>query len=250
METENKIVAVGELYTCIQGEGKYAGIPHILIRMMGCKLRCQFENSICDTWYASWTPEKGKFTLENIRQFYIENPHLRCTMITGGGPTSNPKLLIALCELAKEFGHFITIETEGSEFVRTVADFISLSPKLKSSIPRPGSYSIQIDRHISEHDKEQHEKYRTNYEAMRLLIKNHKDYQLKPVICSEQDLEEVFEIQKILNIPKDKVWLMPEGFTDNILRNNRQWLMKYCVDNGYNYTDRLHIVTFGNKRGV
>lgn len=250
MIEKDKIVPVGECYICIQGEGKYAGIPHILLRMMGCKLRCQFENSICDTWYASWNPEKGQYTLDAIDKFYDQNKHVTHTMITGGGPTANPKLLIELCELAKRHGHFITIETEGSEYVRTVADFISLSPKLKSSVPRPGTYSVQIDRYIQEEDKNQHEKYRTNYKAMLSLIRSHKDYQLKPVICSEDDLYEVKEIQNILGIPNHKVYLMPEGMTDKVLNTNRQWLMTYCAHNGYNYTDRLHIITFGNKRGV
>ena len=64
----NKNQPLGETYTCLQGEGKYIGIPHILIRVTGCRLRCQFHNSFCDTPYASWKPEKGGFTLENLIQ--------------------------------------------------------------------------------------------------------------------------------------------------------------------------------------
>ena len=44
----NKNQPLGEAYTCLQGEGKYVGIPHILIRVTGCRLRCQFSNSFCD----------------------------------------------------------------------------------------------------------------------------------------------------------------------------------------------------------
>ena len=62
----NKVQPLGETYTCLQGEGKYIGIPHILIRVTGCRLRCQFSNSFCDTPYASWKPEKGKYTLNDI----------------------------------------------------------------------------------------------------------------------------------------------------------------------------------------
>jgi len=54
-----KKIPVSELYTCLQGEGSLTGVPHILIRVTGCKLRCQFANSFCDTPYASWKPEKG-----------------------------------------------------------------------------------------------------------------------------------------------------------------------------------------------
>ena len=53
----NKNQPLGEAYTCLQGEGKYMGIPHILLRVTGCRLRCQFSNSFCDTPYDSWKPE-------------------------------------------------------------------------------------------------------------------------------------------------------------------------------------------------
>ena len=41
----NKTQPIGELYTCLQGEGKYIGAPHILIRVSGCRLRSQFQDS-------------------------------------------------------------------------------------------------------------------------------------------------------------------------------------------------------------
>jgi 7-carboxy-7-deazaguanine synthase len=89
----NKNQPLGEAYTCLQGEGKYMGIPHILIRVTGCRLRCQFANSFCDTPYASWKPEKGKYTLNDVVKFYEDNKHIKHTMITGGGPTIHSKLL-------------------------------------------------------------------------------------------------------------------------------------------------------------
>ena len=134
----NKVQPLGETYTCLQGEGKYIGIPHILIRVTGCRLRCQFSESFCDTPYASWKPEKGKYTLNDIVKFYEDNPHIKYTMITGGGPTLHPELLKELCVIGKKYNHIITIETEGSEFVQTRGDFISLSPKLSNSTPQIG----------------------------------------------------------------------------------------------------------------
>ncbi len=212
----NKNQPLGEAYTCLQGEGKYIGIPHILLRVTGCRLRCQFSNSFCDTPYASWKPEKGKYTLNDIVKFYEDNPHIKYTMITGGGPTIHPELLKELCKIGKDYGHTITIETEGSEFVQTSADCISLSPKLSNSTPQPGTWMPFANREVTEKDKEQHEKWRRNYEAMWELIHNHPDYQLKPVISNEEDLKEVKDLQKSLNIPNDKVWLMPEGLGSEI----------------------------------
>ena len=246
----NKTQPLGETYTCLQGEGKYIGIPHILIRVTGCRLRCQFSESFCDTPYASWKPEKGKFTLNDIVKFYEDNPHIKYTMITGGGPTIHPELLKELCVIGKKYNHTITIETEGSEFVETEADCISLSPKLSNSTPQPGTWMPFANREVTEKDKQQHEKWRCNYDAMKKLIEYHPDYQLKPVISIETDLNEVEDLQNILGIPNDKVWLMPEGLVTEELNKRRVWLMELCQNYGYNFTDRLHIIAYGDKRGV
>ena len=85
---------------------------------------------------------------------------------------------------------------------------------------------------------------------MKQLIDNHPDYQLKPVISSMSELEEVKELQKILNVPNNMVWLMPEGLTESQLKDRRVWLMELCTEQGYNYTERLHIIAYGDKRGV
>ena len=251
MTIENsKTLPINELYTCLQGEGKLTGVPHILIRVSGCRLRCQFANSFCDTPYSSWGPEKGKFTYEDIFEFYMNNRHIKHTMITGGGPTLHRNMLVELCHLAKEFDHYITIETEGSESVGTMADLISLSPKLSNSTPRPGTWMPYLNREVTEKDKEKHEKWRCNYDAMMNLIDLHPDYQLKPVISNEEDLQEVKELQKILDIPNEKVYLMPEGLEPKQLNERRRWLMDLCVREGYNFTDRLHLIAYGDTRGV
>ena len=171
-------------------------------------------------------------------------------MITGGGPTLHAKMLQKLCEIAKKHYQHITIETEGSEFVSTMGDLISLSPKLSNSTPRPGTTMPFTGKIVTEGDMKKHEKWRTNYEAMKQLIEHHPDYQLKPVISSEEDLEEVKELQKILDVPNDMVYLMPEGLERHQLNERRKWLTELCVREGYNFTDRLHIITYGDERGV
>jgi len=250
MIENSKTLPINEMYTCLQGEGKLTGVPHVLIRVSGCRLRCQFAGSFCDTPYSSWAPEKGKFTYQDVREFYEKYPHINHTMITGGGPTLHPEMLQELCKIGKEYYQHITIETEGSEFVPTMGDLISLSPKLSNSTPRPGTAMPYTGKVVTEKDKERHEKWRCNYEAMKQLIEHHPDYQLKPVISSEEDLQEVKELQEILNIPNHMVYLMPEGLERKQLNERRRWLTELCTREGYNFTDRLHIIIYGDERGV
>lgn len=44
------------------------------------------------------------------------------------------------------------------------------------------------------------------------------------------------------------VYLMPEGDTEEKLAEKRKWLAQRCIDLGYFYSDRLHIIIFGDKR--
>ena len=105
------------------------------------------------------------------------------------------------------------------------------------------------------------------------MITKHSDFQIKPVISNEDQLDELEDLyvelarirkqergdykigfnkndeEYILSL-RSKTYCMPEGITDEQLNRNRQWLIKECVKRGYNYTDRLHIIAFGTMRGV
>ena len=94
IENSKVILPINEIYACLQGEGKLMGVPHILIRVTGCRLRCQFANSFCDTPYSSWSPEKGKYgaidkvmtNLEKQTKKGIKNPHYNPDFKAKGGP--------------------------------------------------------------------------------------------------------------------------------------------------------------------
>jgi 7-carboxy-7-deazaguanine synthase len=248
-----KNLPIVEIYPCLQGEGRYTGVPSILIRTTGCKLRCQFANSFCDTAYASWSPEKGQFTLSQIEQVIIESPQIHHIIITGGGPTMHPQLLRDICDLGHKYKKIITLETEGSEFVEKVkVNLLSLSPKLKSSTPIIGiELSFSPGKQVKKSHIDQHEKYRTNYFAMRKWIEHSINYQVKFVIGSEDDIFEALDMcESHLHINREKIMFMPAGSTNEQLNTSRKWLVERCIELGINYTDRLHVVVYGDLRGV
>ena len=51
-------------------------------------------------------------------------------------------------------------------------------------------------------------------------------------------------------IPREKVLLMPEGITQEVLRSRAGWLSELCKARGYRYAHRLHVELCGNQRGT
>lgn len=249
-EEYDKVLSVVDLFCIVQGEGLHAGTPHILIRTTGCNLNCQFEDGCCDTSYASWGAERGKYSLNDVISVIKANPQIKHTMITGGEPTYNKGTLTILCEILKSAGHFVTIETNGTLFVPTVADFLSISPKLKNSIPKVGTLLPDklVARVVTAADRLRHEQSRVNYENTRKMIQYHPDYQLKFVVSDDEQYKEIKLIQKELGVPNDKIYLMPEGITNEQLAKRRIPIIEKAIELGYNFTDRLHIIAYGDVR--
>jgi len=231
------VLPIVDLHTCIQGEGKFSGVPHILIRFTGCVLRCKW----CDTPYSSVSPERGKYTFEQIEEFINDNPKVRHAMITGGSPTLYPNHLNRIVDLLKKKGLHVTIETEGTKFVQTNADFISLSPKFESSAPDKITQSDAWLHHCC---------LINNYTVMKRMIACHQDYQVKPVISCIEDLMEVFTLKVNLNVPASKIYLMPQGTTSEEIIKVSPKLIEFCIEHGFNYCPRIHTIIYGNKRDV
>jgi 7-carboxy-7-deazaguanine synthase len=237
----------------VQSEGSRFGRPTIAIRTTGCTHRCFFgEGGWCDSWYTSIHPEKGTFTFNDIIKIYDENPHIKEMMLTGGSPTMHPALVNELTHFAHERNILITIETEGSHFIGTdyPIGLISLSPKFSNSIPVLGTHTPQ-GKVTDESMIRQHNKFRMNLTAMKEMIEFHADYHYKPVWDgTAENLAEIEELRQMLNIPKDKTYIMPAGDTREELIRMYPIVFEMCAETGYNMTGRDHIIAYDTKRGV
>jgi 7-carboxy-7-deazaguanine synthase len=253
----NKIQPICELYgPVIQSEGSLAGIPHIVVRTTGCTHRCWFgEGGWCDSFYTSIHPEKGKFTINDVWDYFQKFPECQHLMLTGGSPSMHGELCDEIITLLKDMrGIIITIETEGSHFIKTKypIDLISLSPKFTNSIPKLGIEKplggIVDDKFIKQHNK-----FRLNKEAIRQMINYHTNYHFKPV-CNPVEMPEVWaEIEAFrieMGIPKNKTWIMPPGDTAEEIIRVLPMVIDFCGQNGYNFSGRDHIIAFGQKRCV
>jgi 7-carboxy-7-deazaguanine synthase len=139
---------------------------------------------------------------------------------------------------------YITLETNGTfidDYVENI-DLVSLSPKLSTSIP----FGTEFENG--------HEKNRINLKVLNSYHKLHEegkiDIQWKFVVTGENDVSEIIELQKEIGFKNKDVFLMPEGVTEKELSEKRLMVVDLCKKYHFNYTDRLHILIWGNKRGV
>jgi len=222
---------IAEIFYSLQGEGSLVGMPSVFVRTSGCNLRCSW----CDTPYTSWNPEGDELSIGEILQRAAAFPSARHVVLTGGEPMIAP----GIAELSQAFrarAMHITIETAGTVWADVACDLMSISPKLANSTPE-GVFRAQ------------HERLRRRPEIIRRLMDAH-DYQLKFVVAAEHDLAELCALVTELGAPPEKVILMPEGTSADVLRERSLRIAELSKQHGFRFTPRLHVDLWGHRRGV
>ncbi|MBI5103229.1 MAG: radical SAM protein [Nitrospirae bacterium] len=102
---------VCEMFTSIQGESSYAGLPCTFIRLTGCNLRCAY----CDTEYAF---AEGREMSRSEVLDYVRSSGVPLVEITGGEPLMQPVEVSALIRSVIDAGYKVLIETNGSLSIR------------------------------------------------------------------------------------------------------------------------------------
>ena len=229
---------ISEIFYSVQGEGSLIGTPSVFVRTSGCNLRCGW----CDTPYASWKPEGNEMSVAAILEAVNQHP-TRFVVVTGGEPMIAKEMALLLSRL-REAGKHITIETAGTIAPDGVAcDLASISPKLAHSTPD--------DALAGKAWVEKHERLRLQPEVLRAWCSAYA-FQLKFVVASEADVEEVRAVVDSIGVPvpPENILLMPEGIKPEVLRLRQAWLVEVCKQTGWRYSPRLHIDLFGNQRGT
>ena len=135
----------------------------------------------------------------------------------------------------------MTIETAATVWTGVECDLASISPKLANSTP--------WDREGGKH-AESHEVNRIHIDVIRRFME-FADYQLKFVVDSPRDMEEIDALlARLGNCDPTNVLLMPQGVTVVDLSKKGQWLADLCTSRGFRFCPRLHIYLFGNRRGT
>ena len=225
-----------EIYQSRQGEGVWTGQPSVFVRFLGCPLYCRY----CDSDYARTTTEDSsvgaELSPEEVvgRVLLLDLPHV---VLTGGEPMMSPDI-VEYTKLLKEFDYQITIETSGIFYRPVLCDLMSISPKLRNSTPLTESESII----------RQHEQERSKSDIVQQLMLRY-NYQLKFVVDTEEDLDDIDKYLTLLNgVVPGKVLLMPQAVDVDTMTQKARWIEPFCNDHGYRYCPRMQLVWFGNKR--
>ncbi len=225
---------IAEIFYSIQGEGLLAGVPSVFVRTSGCNLRCTW----CDTPYTSWKPEGEERTLEGVLA-EVRRHQPAHVVVTGGEPMLTEDIVL-LTKRLREMNLHVTIETAGTVYQPVVCDLMSISPKLANSVPLQrdgGRWAVQ------------HERLRYQPDVLKRLMAENR-YQLKFVVCTPEDLEEINKIIGETGADRQRVILMPEGIDQKTIYERARWLVDICKAEKVRYGPRLHIDIWGNERGV
>lgn len=240
-----------EVFHSIQGEGPTSGLPSVFVRLSGCNLQCRW----CDTDY-TWNFEGTPYHHDNdrdpaYRKFARDAVQCRIAVaevaalvlrhacdnviLTGGEPLLQDE---ALAELLDELrrgrpSSTFEIETNGtrrpSSAIEAFAPRFNVSPKLANS----GMAAEQ----------------RMRPEVLQWFAEQPRA-SFKFVCGEEADIDEALEFVREYELPRRQVLLMPEGNTPELLASRRERLIAACLRHGLRFSDRLHVVVWGARRGV
>ncbi len=219
-----------EQFLSIQGEGRSLGRLAYFIRFAGCNLRCGW----CDSLFAV-EPSLFQGKADEVRYHEVP-PYCDLVVMTGGEPT--------LFDLKGVRDRLLTptrifeVESNATRFPEAIVDdFVwNLSPKLSSS-----KQKTEI------HD-------RTRLQSLAqwaTYAQGRSNVMFKFVMTGPSDFAEILELVKTFRISRDQVYLMAEGQSSSTQKiENVAWIIDLCKKEGFQYSPRLHVILWGDQRGV
>lgn len=210
-----------EIFYSLQGEGSRCGTPAIFLRLAGCNLKCKW----CDTKH-SW----GNGILcatADVAAHLLSYP-CSSLVITGGEPLiQQPELEKLLALLPAEM--HVEVETNGT---------IVPSPKLAQ---RVNQWNVSPKLPHAENPN-----YKSIFPETLAYFASLPHTWFKFVVQGEQDWATI----EALNLPQQRIILMPCATTRAELESARPAVVDMCLRHGVRLGDRLHLTLWDNKKGV
>ncbi len=207
---------IHSIFYSLQGEGPRAGIPSVFLRLAGCNLRCSY----CDTPEALGKGS-GLEVNEVVRKTVELASRAENLVITGGEPLLQARVLELFLDEALRFFPYVEIETNGTLPPLKIKSGIhyNVSPKLSNSGEK--------------------EEKRLRLDVLREFSRLPSIF--KFVVKEREDVEEVKHLASALNIPGNRIYLMPMARDLRELRGRAREVALLAMEYGFRYSDRLHL---------
>lgn len=239
-----RYLSVSEMFgPTLQGEGISQGMPAFFVRLGLCNLDCRW----CDTPFTwDWTGKNGyayskqielkRMSIDDVYERIKTSVPPELVVISGGEPMLQQRSMLVLAQRLIADRHRIEIETNGTvmpmdgwePLAGTHDVHFNVSPKLWSSgVAWDDAIKVDVLRRLYE---------------MGATFK----FVVKAPACIMQ----VNEVVKEVGVLPQDVYLMPEGRTQPEILGSLRTVFDDCVHYGYNLTPRIHVLAYGNERGV
>lgn len=235
-----KDILISEIFgPTIQGEGALIGRPTVFVRTGGCDFRCAW----CDTLYAVLPQHKGDWKGQSAEEILAQVEKLSggfplLITVSGGNPALQP--LEPLLEMGHARGHTFALETQAS---RPQPWFSKLDHLILS--PKPPSSGME---------------FRPETLAQCLeAAKNGPHVSLKVVVFDEADYAFAKSIHALhshvpfyLSVGNPSAQ-SGQGADTADLTARLEWLLARAARDGWfgaTISPQLHVLLWGNKRGV
>jgi 7-cyano-7-deazaguanosine (preQ0) biosynthesis protein QueE len=212
----------------IQGEGPSAGHRAGFLRLGRCNESCSW----CDepqSWdWSKFDPAvelRERTTADLLAE--LDAMDVDLVVITGGEPLLQQRQLATLIDACRDRGWRVEVETNGTIVPTLPVTQWNVSPKLENA-------GMTLER-----------RYRPDvlraFEATGRAA-------FKFVVTDPVELNEVQAIVDDCGL--SNVWIMPEGTDASIITARMAELADDVIKRGWHLTPRLHILIWGDRRGV
>lgn len=233
---EKKLTApIVEIFESCQFEGQSLGVPSIFVRFFGCNLRCRFKGKNCDTPYAVLKKDKYCLTLTPKQLFdKIKIYNSKNIVFTGGEPMLFQTFIREFITISEKKDYHYEVETNGT---------IYILPFLQDKIHQ---FNVSLKLKSSNQER--------MYDSKRINVQTIKSFPVgktnfKFVITNpKKDLKEIYGMIKHL-LP-NIIYLMPQGQTREEIIKNSPKVVESCLQTGFYFSPREHIIIYNKKRGV
>ncbi len=234
-------IKLSEYFKGFQGEGMTQGKLSVFVRFIGCPLQCEF----CDSKY-SWNDQDSIEV--PIDQIIDDIDKVNNVVFTGGEPLTKQNVK-HIVQILDDIQHpekvSVEIETSGviDSTYKQLINFqdMDINDPFKSFI-----FNISPKTNIKQlNNVKTYPKLLSDYHFRYWF-----DYIYKPIVRTIDDFVDIEKMQKKYVMNNDQIWVQPYGTSYDEMKSTIHSLEKEIIARNWNLSPRLHILLFGDKKGV